>query len=102
MVGTQEFPLLVKTPGKLFVGAKSFAYVKGSCAGDFPEVYPSNKPPRIVYNGFETQYSFNAEIFMEQEEELMSLAPDLFHTAPHGFVDSKNFVSRRAPIYYVK
>ena len=99
MVGTKDFPILVQAEGKLTVGSKSMAYLRGTCADGFPYVYQKNPPPRMVFNGNETQYVFNEELFME-EEELMSLAPDLFHSAPHGFVDAKNFSFRRAPIYY--
>ncbi len=99
MVGTQEFHMLVKSKGKLYLGAKSYAHVDGYFAHGFPYVYKENPPPRIVYQGNETQYVFNEEIFME-EEDLMSLAPDLAHVIPYGFVDASHFSFRRAAIYF--
>ncbi len=99
MVGTKEFPMLVKSKGKLYLGAKSYAHVDGYSAHGFPYVYKSNPPPYIVYQGNETQYVFNEEIFME-EEELMSLTPDLYHIIPYGFVDATHFSFRRAAIYF--
>lgn len=100
MVGTEEFPIYVKSQGKLFVGSKSFVYVKGFCEGGYPVVYKKNPPPRTIFNGNETQFVVNEELFMAEEQELMSLAPDLSHIAPHGFIDSYSFIFRRAPIYY--
>ncbi|HEX2579347.1 MAG TPA: filamentous hemagglutinin N-terminal domain-containing protein [Rhabdochlamydiaceae bacterium] len=101
MVGTKEFPLLVKSKGKLYLGAKSYAHVDGYFAHGFPYVYKKNPPPRTVYQGIETQYVFNEEIFME-EEEIQSLTPDLAHLIPYGFVDGSHFSFRRAPIYFTQ
>ena len=101
MVGTKEFPILVKSKGKLYLGAKSYAHVEGYFAHGFPYVYKNNPPPRIVYQGNETQYVFNEEIFME-EEEIMSLTPDLYHIIPYGFVDPTHFSFRRAAIYFTR
>ncbi|HUD00796.1 MAG TPA: filamentous hemagglutinin N-terminal domain-containing protein [Rhabdochlamydiaceae bacterium] len=100
MIGTRELPILVTAKGKIYAGSKSFAYLKGSCADDFPSVYPKNPAPRIVFNDFEIQYLFNEEIFKEEEATMMTLTADLNHVIPHGFVDTKDFSSRRAPIYY--
>jgi filamentous hemagglutinin family protein len=100
MIGTREFPILVKAKGKIYAGSKSFAYLTGSCADDFPSVYPKNPAPRIVFDGFEIQYLINEEIFKEEEPTVMTLTADLNHVIPHGFVDPKDFSSRRAPIYY--
>ncbi|HUD01643.1 MAG TPA: hypothetical protein VMR37_04910, partial [Rhabdochlamydiaceae bacterium] len=100
MIGTRELPILVKAKGKIYAGSKSFAYLKGSCADDFPSVYPKNPAPRIVFNDYEIQYLFNEEIFREEEATVMTLTADLNHVIPHGFVDTKDFSSRRAPIYY--
>ena len=100
-VGTKEFPLIVKSDDKFHLGSKSRAYLNGFCKDDFPYNYPKNPPPFIVFNGNETQFVFNREIFNE-EDELLSLAPDLFHGAPLGFVGGKNFTFRRAPIYYAE
>lgn len=101
MVGTKEFPMLIKSKGKLFLGAKSYAHVDGYFAHGFPYVYKKNPPPRTVYQGIETQYVFNEEIFME-EEEIQSLTPDLAHLIPYGFVDASHFSFRRAPIYFTQ
>jgi hypothetical protein len=99
MVGSKEFPLIVKSKGILYLGAKSRAYVNGFCKDDFPSNYPKNPPPYIIFNKNEIPFVFNEELFKE-EEELLSLAPDLFHGAPFGFVDAKHFILRRASIYY--
>jgi len=101
MVGSKEFPMLVKSKGKLFLGAKSYAHVDGYFAHGFPYVYKKNPPPRTVYQGNETQYVFNEEIFME-EEEIQSLTPDLTHLFPYGFVDGTHFTFRRAAIYFTQ
>jgi filamentous hemagglutinin family protein len=93
-----DLPILVNSEGKLYLGAKSYAYVKGSFKHGYPYVYQKNPPPWMIYNGIETQYVFNKEIFME-EEIILSLIPDLFHAIPQGFVDVKSFTFRRAPIY---
>jgi len=101
MIGAKEFPMTVESSGKLYLGAKSYAYVDGFFAHNFPYVYKENPPPRIVYKGNETQYVFNEEIFME-EEDIMSLTPDLFHIIPYGFVDAGHFAFRRAAIYFTR
>jgi len=101
MVGSKDFPMLVKSKGKLFLGAKSYAHVDGYFAHGFPYVYKKNPPPRTVYQGNETQYVFNEEIFME-EEEIQSLTPDLTHLFPYGFVDGTHFTFRRAAIYFTQ
>jgi filamentous hemagglutinin family protein len=101
MVGTKEFPMLVKSKGKLYLGAKSYAHVDGYFAHGFPYVYKKNPPPRTVYQGNETQYVFNEEIFME-EEDIKSLTPDLSHIIPYGFVDATHFSFRRAAIYFTR
>ena len=101
MVGTKALPILVQSEGKLFLGAKSYAYVEGSFKHGFPYVYQKNPPPWTIYNGTEIQYVFNGEIFKE-EETLMSLTPDLAHLFPYGFVDAKHFTFRRAGIYFTQ
>ncbi len=98
MVGTKELPILLQSEGKLFLGAKSYAYVDGSFKHGFPYVYQKNPPPWMIYNDTEIQYVFNEEIFME-EEDIMSLTPDLLHIIPYGFVDASHFAFRRAAIY---
>ncbi|MBS0648988.1 MAG: filamentous hemagglutinin N-terminal domain-containing protein [Verrucomicrobia bacterium] len=99
MVGTKEMPIQVKAKGKLYVGSKAFAYVKGDCQDGFPSVYEKNPPPRIVFNDFEIQYLLDSDIFTE-EVELISLTPDLAHTIPHGFVELKALTPRPGRIYY--
>ncbi len=101
MVGTEKAPILVQSKGKLFLGAESYAYVRGSCKHDYPFVYPKNPPPWMIYNDIKIPYVFNEEIFME-EETLMSLTPDLLHLIPYGFVDASHFAFRRGAIYFTQ
>lgn len=99
MVGTKEMPIQIQAKGKLYVGSKAFAYVKGDCQNGFPSVYEKNPPPRIVFNDNEIQYLLDSDIFTE-EVELISLTPDLAPMIPHGFVDIKTITPRPGRIYY--
>lgn len=101
MVGTKALPIFVQSEGKLFLGAKSYAYVEGSFKHGFPYVHQKNPPPWMIYNDTEIQYVFNEEIFME-EETLMTLSPDLLHVIPYGFVDASHFTFRKASIYFTQ
>ncbi len=98
-VGTKEFPLIVKSDDKLHLGAKSRAHLNGYFKDDFP--YISKKSSSLSSSSMEMRRNmYSIGRFLMEEDELLSLTPDLFHGAPHGFVDGKNFIFRRAPIYY--
>lgn len=99
MIGTNEMPVLIHSKGKTYVGSKAFAYINGTCKDDVPSFYGKNQSTRIVFNGREIQNLPMDDVFTE-ELEFISLAPDLFHAIPSGFVDKKSLMSRRAPIYY--
>ncbi len=99
MIGSDELPIHVTTQGRLYVGAKSMAYLDGNSADGYPHVYAKNPPPRLIFHGHEVQYLLIEEVFAE-EEQLMSLMPDLFHVIPGGFIHSLMLTPRRAPIYY--
>jgi filamentous hemagglutinin family protein len=101
MVGSQEMPIFVVTKGHFYVGAKSVAYLDGTSADGYPHVYPLNPPPRLIFQGNEMQYLLVEEIFA-QEEQLLSLTPDLLHTIPGGFIHTFMVTPRRAPIYFTR
>lgn len=101
MIGLDEMPIHVETQGRLFVGAKSMAYLDGSSSDGYPHIYPKNPPPRLIFRGHEVQYAAMEEIFAE-EEQLISLTPDLFHAIPRGFIQELMLTPRKAPIYAQK
>jgi filamentous hemagglutinin family protein len=99
MVGAKELPIYVDTKGHFYVGAKSVAYLDGNSADGYPHVYPSNPPPRLIFQGAEMQYLL-VEDLNAAEERLLSLTPDLLHTIPGGFIHNFMVTPRRAPIYF--
>ena len=100
MVGTKEMPMHVVTSGHFYVGAKSVAYLDGSSADGYPHVYAPNPPPRLVFQGNEMNYVFMEDVFAEQEQ-FISLTPDLLHVIPGGFIHLFMVTPRRAPIYTI-
>jgi filamentous hemagglutinin family protein len=87
------------TPEKLFVGAKTAAYLKGTCQGQYPYGYPGNSPPRTFLNGIELNLQL-AEDTTEDEVFLKTLTPALSHSVPTGLMDGGVIKPRKAPIYY--
>jgi len=97
-VGKAENPIRVETKGRLEAGAQSFAYLEGTTDDGECHFYVPNPPPRLFFNGNEYR-TIPMQEFAE-EDELMSLAPDLSHKIPRGFIDGSTLKPRRAPIYY--
>jgi filamentous hemagglutinin family protein len=97
-IGKAENPIRVETKGRLEAGAQSFAYLEGTSDDGECHFYVPNPPPRLFFNGNEYR-TIPMQEFAE-EEQLMSLAPDLSHKIPRGFIDGSTLKPRRAPIYY--
>ena len=98
-VGTAAFPINIETTDALFVGARSAAYLKGSCAGGYAHVYEPNPPPLTVFNGHETYYVFLPKSIDENENH-RTIAPALAHRLPTRFIHGMEMKPRHAPIYY--
>lgn len=98
-VGTADKPLNIASREGLYVGARTIAYVDGTCADQYPHVYPSNPPPRTFFNGYEYNYLF-FDSDIEENVLLKTLAPALLQSVPTIFVDSTITKPRKAPVYY--
>lgn len=98
MIGEPEYPIHVEAGGELHIGAKSIAYLTGICQGDRPMFYAKNPAPRLYFN----RYEHYCPIFEEfsEEEQFLSLSPDLLHPIPGAIVDGSVLKPRKAPIYY--
>ncbi len=101
ILGSEKNPLNIATKGDLFVGAKTAAYLTGRCSSQLPQVYPSNSPPHLFFNGYELPpfYLFMNEL-IEDEVLLYTLAPALSQQVPTGFMDGAVIKPRKALIYY--
>jgi len=98
-IGLLENPLWVETLGQIHLGSTDIAYVTGSSADGIVHSIPANRPPSMVFNGIE-YYDLVFDEPFSQNEEYISLTPDLFTTVPTGYADAGIIKPRKASLYY--
>jgi filamentous hemagglutinin family protein len=98
-VGSADRPVWVKAQGKLRVGAKTTAYVRGVCLDQYAYPYEANPPPSIMFNNYE----YKAFFFDDQlgdDDLLKTLAPSLARSGSTVFMEGGALSPRKASMYY--
>lgn len=100
-VGTFGSPIWIKSMGKAYVGAKTVANLVGFSSDGLLHTTPSNRPITMIFNDFEyIDFSVEEEEFLLEEEQALTITPDLFTGIGNDYVSQSAIQPRKALLYW--
>lgn len=100
-VGTLGSPIWIKSMGKAYVGAKTVANLVGFSSDGLLHTTPSNRPITMIFNDFEyIDFSVQEEAFLLEEEQALTITPDLFTGITNDYVSPSAIQPKKALLYW--